>query len=154
MDVSAKTFQIRNMLSLILRNPHATRIYPSNKIASIENEWSSAVFSKIIFSWGLWVEGIFAHSEKMWKMLNLPKDYRWIWNRKWTATSFLHWFTMARSNSNICLMLACRKCAKTSRKFLLDPDPIIILPFHSKNIETKTSFATSVNTFCLFMAFS
>lgn len=45
------------------------RGYPSNKIASIENEWSSAVFSKIIFSWGLWVEGIFEHSEKIWKTL-------------------------------------------------------------------------------------
>ena len=45
------------------------RGYPSNKIASIENEWSSAVFSKIILLGGLWVEGIFAHSEKIWKTL-------------------------------------------------------------------------------------
>ena len=45
------------------------RGYPSNKIASIENEWSSAIFSKIIFLGGLWVEGIFAHSENIWKIL-------------------------------------------------------------------------------------
>ena len=133
------------------------RGYPSNKIASIENEWSSAISSKIVFSWGCVGGGYFCTFRKdmkkhMWKILILPKDYRWIWNRKWTATSFLHWFTRARSNSNICLMLICKKYAKTSRKFLLDPDPIIILPFHSKNIETKTSFATSVNTSCLFMA--